>query len=56
MFDEMEKKKKEYIENCPGYRLNYNFIEKATSEPLIIAILTSLMSRIHTEVYFHCLL
>ena len=53
MFVELEKKIQEYKETHPECSLKYNLIDQATSEPLIIAIITPLMSRIHAEVYLY---
>ena len=52
MFDQFDGKISEYKEKHPSCKLSYQLYDPERSKPLIIAILTSLMSRIHSEVCF----
>ena len=55
MFDQLEGKISEYKEKHPSCKLSYQLFDPQRSKPLIIAIVTPLMSRIHSEVCFSAL-
>ena len=52
MFHQLERKISEYKENHPNCKLSHQLFDPERSKPLIIAIVTPLMSRIHSEVCF----
>ena len=52
MFDKMESKIKEYLKEHKDTRISYQLFDALSEQPLIIAIVTPLMSRIHEMVGF----
>ena len=55
MFDQLEGKINEYKEKHPSYKLSYQLLlDPERSKPLITAIVTPLMSRIHSVVCELC--
>ena len=52
MFDYLEGKISEYKKKYACYKLSFKLFDPERSKPLVIAIVTPLMSRTHSEVYF----
>ena len=49
MFDQLEWKISEYKEKHPSCKLSYQLFDPERSKPFVIAVVSLLMSRIHSE-------
>ena len=51
MFDELEKRISEFIESNEGTKISFQLYDKDLNSALILAIVTSLMQRVHSQVF-----